>query len=393
MGYHPRVPTSSRPRQSSEKAAPGARTPASPFLRTAILILALAGLLVSSDLWLIHVRAHAGAGRSFCDIDARVSCTDVALSRFSALLGVPLAAWGALAYLTMAALSATGLRRARRSPTWPGGLLLLAAGFLSAGAVVLAAISELVLRKFCILCAASWALSFGLLALSIAAVRHAGGARAALRADLETLGAHPKAAAAFSGAIAALAAALLVGHALAPVSPAKASAAALPVGPSGSLVIYEYSDYLCPFCASMHAREKSILARRPDVRLVRRYFPLDASCNPRLPSTVHEGACDLARGGICAEKQGRFEAYDDAAFANQSSHLEPEEIARLGGLDLDAFRACLVSPETQERLAADILSGTGLGIRGTPTFIVQGKVESAEQFEQLLGLAPKAAGR
>ena len=393
MGYHPRVPTSPRPRPSSEKAVPGERTAAPPFLSAAALGLALACLAVALDLWLIHVRAHSGGGRSFCDIDVRVSCTDVALSRFSTVLVVPLAAWGALAYLTVAGLSATALRRARRWPTWPAGLLLLVTGFLSAGAVVLAAVSELLLRKFCIMCAASWAVSFGLLALALAMVRHAGGAAAALRADLQALRAGPKAAVALAGTVAALAAALVLWHALAPTPASPARATALPIGPAGSLVIYEYSDYLCPFCASIHAREKSLAASRPDLRLVRRYFPLDATCNPRLPTTVHEGACDLARGGICAEKQGRFEAYDDAAFANQTSRLEPEEIARLGGLDVDAFRACLVSPETQARLAADIRGGTELGIRGTPTFVVQGKLESAERLEQLLGLATPSRRR
>jgi protein-disulfide isomerase len=166
---------------------------------------------------------------------------------------------------------------------------------------------------------------------------------------------------------------------------------AIPVGPPGSLVVYEYSDYLCPFCAAIHTRERSIVAKRPDVRLVRRFFPLDATCNPGINTTVHEGACDLARGAICAEKQGRFDAYDDAAFANQATHPGPEDLAAQIGLDAAAFRACLGAPDTQERLRTDGLSGKQLGVHFTPAFLVQGKVQSADEFLARLGLSSELA--
>jgi uncharacterized membrane protein len=385
------VPISPR---SDRVAAPrpdaGAIAPAPRAIPAAILVLALGGVAVAIDLWLIHVRVHSGGGSSFCDINERVSCSNVARSPWSTFLGVPQAAWGALSYLVVAGLAASALVRRRAGSTWPAGLLLLLTGFMVAWSVFLAGVSELVIHAFCYMCAISWGASLALLALSAVLARRAGGAAAAVRADLLAVRESPRAGTAAAAVVAAAALTLLLTHGFSPaaVPPAPLPAQAVfPVGPPGSLVIYEYSDYLCPFCARIHGQEKAITERRPDVRLVHRFFPLEATCNPAVRTTVHEGACDLARGGICAEKQGRFEAYDDAAFAGQASRPGPEEVATQIGLDLPAFRACLSAPETQQRLAADIQGANQIGVNYTPAFLVQGKLVSAEQLLQQLGLS------
>src|ERR1700756_4114552 len=49
------------------------------------------------------------AYRSFCDVSATVSCTQVYVSRFSTVRGMPVALFGAVAFVAAALLSATGL--------------------------------------------------------------------------------------------------------------------------------------------------------------------------------------------------------------------------------------------------------------------------------------------
>ena len=386
------MPNPSRTR-SQPRAAPEA-APASRALPVALLVLALAGVGVAIDLWLIHVRAKAG-GSSFCDVNATVSCTDVARSKYAAFLGVPIAAWGALVYLGMAGLAASALGRRRPSPSWPGGLLFVLAAFMSAGAVVLAIVSHVVLDRFCIMCAVSWAISFGLLALTVPLVRRAGGVGAALAADRAALGARRGAAWTGTAAVVAAAIALVAIHAR-PTPPPEArkslediprAVQVIPVGPPGSLVIYEYSDYLCPACAGMHGEERSILAARPDVRFVRRHYPLDNTCNGQLAQQIHAGACALARGGICAEKLGRFEAYDDLAFAQQGSRPTPTALAEQLGLDAGAFQSCLSSPETEQRLASDIAAADRAGVQFTPSLEVNGKLHSRDTLRTVLGLS------
>lgn len=384
------MPNPSRSRHQP-RATPEA-APASRALPLALLLLALAGLGVAIDLWVIHERAKAG-GSSFCDFSATVSCTDVARSKYSVFLGVPLAAWGAIVYLAIGGLAATALGRKRPGATWPGGLLSVLTGVMVLGAVALAAVSELVLHTFCIMCAVSWAISIALFALTIPLVRRAGGLGAAVRADRDALGARRGAARAGAGALAAIAIALVAIYArpAPPPEPKKTidvplAIKPLPVGPPGSLVIYEYSDYLCPHCAIMHGDERSIMAARRDVRFVRRHYPLDNTCNAQLPRQVHEGSCALSRGAICAEKIGRFDAYDDLAFAQQATKPDPERLAQQLGFDAAAFRDCMASPETDQRLAADIEAAGRAGIQFTPSLEVNGKIYSRDTLPAILGI-------
>ncbi|HEX5631781.1 MAG TPA: vitamin K epoxide reductase family protein, partial [Gemmatimonadales bacterium] len=104
----PRSRTDSRPKArmpASRSPAAAPTQPRSRALEGAILALSLVGAALSVELALLHARAHAGGASSFCAISERVNCDTVALSPWSVALGVPLAAWGALAYLAVAGLS------------------------------------------------------------------------------------------------------------------------------------------------------------------------------------------------------------------------------------------------------------------------------------------------
>lgn len=384
------MPTS-RTRSAAAPAASGSRA-----LPAVILVLALAGLAIAVDLWNLWHHAHGGGGgTAFCDISDRLSCSKVAASPYAALLGVPVAAWGALAYLLVGGLAVWALAR-RPHATFPGGLLLVVAGFMTATAAVLAYLSEVVIGAFCVMCTGSWTISVILLVLAIVLVRRAGGPRAALRADLAALRARRAPAFAGIGTLVALAVGLVALYAIAPwrkppppagVTPATAT---LPVGPQGSLPVYEFSDYMCPHCAIMQKAERSIVAQRPDVRFVRRFYPLDSACNRLVqqPLPGHEHSCELARGGICADKQGRFDAYDDAVFAAQRASPEAEKVAMTIGLDMAAFRDCLASPETERRLADDVEAGLRANIHGTPTMMIQGKTYQVDDLPLILGIQP-----
>jgi protein-disulfide isomerase len=359
-----------------------------------VLALALVGAALAIELALLHARVHAGGTSSFCAISERVNCDTVALSPWSSALGVPLASWGALAYLAVAGLAAAALGRERPHPAWPAGLLSVVTFAMAAAAVLLALVSELVLHTLCILCAASWLVSIALAVLSWRLARRGGGVVPALRADVAALRARPGPAAGAAATVLLAAAALVAGYAgtgraaprpqvpaasapgAAPSAPPPAALPAKPGAAPGSVLVEEFSDYACPFCAKVHVTDKPLLAARPDVRVVRRHFPLDDKCNPKLTRPFHLGACELARAGICAEAQGegRFEAMDDALFANQGEKAPVEELARRVGLDLPRFRACLTSAETEARLASDIQAGIKAGIRGTPSYVVDGKV-------------------
>lgn len=334
------------------------------------LALSLAGLALSIALVRLHRQAHAGVA-SFCAISDTVNCDRVATSRYAVVLGLPVAVWGVLGYGLTAALAASGLARRRPTPTWPSGLLVGVGAIASAISLALALVSSFAIGALCLLCAGLWVVAAALLVAAWLGSRPLGVA-AALRADLAAVRANRAGAAAFALVGAGAVALAATAYPRYWERPALASpVGAAPAG-SGPAVMVEYSDYQCPMCALAHEETRTFLARRPDVTLVRRHFPLDSSCNPALTRPMHPQACALARAAICAEAQERFAEMDDALFENQREGLPVSAIAERLGLDMGRFRECLASPETERRLAADIAAGRRDGVKATPTFVVRG---------------------
>jgi protein-disulfide isomerase len=137
---------------------------------------------------------------------------------------------------------------------------------------------------------------------------------------------------------------------------------------------------------------RALLAGSPEIALVRRHFPLDPSCNPAVKRTIHPSACSLARAGICAEEQGRFAEMDDALFGNQREGAPLEALAARLGLDGERFRACLASPATGSRLAADVSDAIRAGVRATPSYVVAGKVHAGRLPPDLFPSRPPQGG-
>ena len=98
---------------------------------------------------------------------------------------------------------------------------------------------------------------------------------------------------------------------------------------------------------------------------------------------------DAALAARAAQAQGKFWEYHDLIYANQSSGNSggySEEsltaLAEEAGLDVDRFRRDLESARYEAAVQADFEEGQGLGISGTPTFFINGRM--------LVGLQPLA---
>lgn len=121
-----------------------------------------------------------------------------------------------------------------------------------------------------------------------------------------------------------------------------------------------------------------ILAEFPGkIRLVYKDFPLE----------VHAGARPAAEAARCAGVQGRFWEYHDLLFLAQPD-FSREDLVRYGarlGLDRAAFVSCLESGRFRQAVQADLSEGQAAGVRGTPTFLINGR--------RLVGLHPIEAFR
>jgi protein-disulfide isomerase len=131
-----------------------------------------------------------------------------------------------------------------------------------------------------------------------------------------------------------------------------------------SLVIF--SDYQCPACRKLSEDLKAIRAEFPTVAVVNRHFPLNA----------HPFALPAARAGECAARQGRFEAMHHALFAGQAMiGVDPwtryAQDARIP--DVPAFEACMAETGPLEAVARDTVAARALGVKATPTFLINGE--------------------
>jgi protein-disulfide isomerase len=119
------------------------------------------------------------------------------------------------------------------------------------------------------------------------------------------------------------------------------------------------------------------------VRLVVKDFPLASHA---LARSAHEAA-------RCAAEGGRFWPYHDRLFEAQP-RFEREELRRYAvdaGLDSAQFTRCLDSRAFAAIVEADVSQGRALGVRGTPTFFVNGEMivgaQSVETFRRAIDAA------
>jgi len=122
---------------------------------------------------------------------------------------------------------------------------------------------------------------------------------------------------------------------------------------------------------------RELVAANPGrVRVVHRHYPLDPSCNDDITQPFHPHACRYAALAHCAGEQGRFWPANDFLYA-RGQRPEPvmaEELAAGVGVDAGRVAACVDDPDTRRRIARELEAGRALRVRGTPTFVLDGRV-------------------
>lgn len=162
-------------------------------------------------------------------------------------------------------------------------------------------------------------------------------------------------------------------------------------GPAGApVIIFEWSDYECPYCKRAQEILHRLQGEFPDtVRVVFKDFPLRS----------HPQALPAALAARCAGVQGRYWEYHDLLFVGQPDLSRDHLIgyARRLGLDTPAFTECLDSARFRDAVLADQREGREAGVRATPTFFInQRRIEGAlplDEFRAAIKQALRDAGR
>ncbi|GAB3589116.1 Na+/H+ antiporter NhaA [Angustibacter peucedani] len=136
--------------------------------------------------------------------------------------------------------------------------------------------------------------------------------------------------------------------------------------PDAPVTLVEYGDLECPYCGRAEPAVRELLAGCTDVRYVWRHLPL---------TDVHPRAQQAALATEAADRQGRFWEMRDLLLEHQDA-LTPTHLvgyARELGLDVERFVHDLKNGKGSGRIAADVEGAAASGVRGTPTFFVNGR--------------------
>ncbi|USN53296.1 MAG: DsbA family protein [Candidatus Nomurabacteria bacterium] len=157
------------------------------------------------------------------------------------------------------------------------------------------------------------------------------------------------------------------------------------LGPADAAVtIVEFGDYQCPYCKEVFPTVRQLMnTYSGQIRFVFRDYPV---------TEAHPLALFAAEAGQCAWEQGsnQYWSLHDRMFIGQDEMTQENILAwaRLAGVKEDEFTSCITSGKYENEILDDFSDGLDLGVRGTPTFFVNGrKIEGAlpfATFQQLI---------
>ena len=142
------------------------------------------------------------------------------------------------------------------------------------------------------------------------------------------------------------------------------------LGPEHAPVtLVEYADFECPNCKQAAPAVKLLLERFGErVRVVFRHFPVEE---------VHPHALLAAQAAECAGAQGQFWPMHDLLFEHQL-HLKTNQLHAYAGqlrLDMTRYSAEMDDAVYLQRVREQQQSGRDSGVRGTPSFFVNGRIQ------------------
>ena len=156
------------------------------------------------------------------------------------------------------------------------------------------------------------------------------------------------------------------------------------LGPADAKVtVVEFLDPECESCREVYPMVKHVLQQYSGrVRLVVRYMPFH-------PNSMYAAAALEA-----AAEQNKYWEFLEELFRRQpewGGHHSPRpelipEYAKQLGLDMDAWNKAVGKGEYKALVEQDRQDGKSLGVTGTPTFFVNGKMLDQLGYEPLVAM-------
>lgn len=371
-------------------------------IRWVILALSIVGFgFATASAWVHYKVLTDPSYVSPCDISVTFNCTQVYLSRFGSIGGIPVALGGMVWFGLTALISGLAQPTDTRSPA--AGYLLVLAVIGMASVLYLGYASFAVLRTGCLLCIGTYVSVAGIFIASVMSrsvpmtelpVRVSSDLRAAFGRPVALVLAMLY----LAGVVGAVALFpreedLVARRAADAASTPAPSADAqqdfatawaqqprqnLGTAPDGAkVVIVKFNDFECPACRQyeLHYKpsiEKFAASHPKEVQYIVKDWPWNSACNFNTMSTIpgHEAACDAAAAARMAKDRGKYDEMVEWIYANQgtsSAELRAATQRILGVTDFDREYA-----QKLPDIRRDIADGGALGINSTPTYFING---------------------
>ena len=372
--------------------------------RIALLALALLGFGASVYALYVHYRLSDPSYIPGCEISDTVGCQQVLTSSYGSVLGVPVAAGGAIWSAAVLLLAFWGMRQPRSEQAGRVAGYIFALATIGLAAVFyFAYASFFVLGQACPLCIAVY---IGVTGVFIVSAASATSLTAIPRRFTEDITGVTRSQTATTLAVAWLAASILLVVLFPREQPISAQPVAeaeipapvletltpeqqaewgswldkqtpvaelLPKGDTKALLL-KFNDYQCPSCRQTWVLYREVIANLekefPGAFVYEtRDLPLEPECGLQLN---HAMACEAAAAVRMARAKGKHREMETWLFTNQSFDMTRDQVkTALNQIaQVDDFDAQY--PKMLVPIRADVQQAIRLGVTGTPTFYLNG---------------------
>lgn len=153
--------------------------------------------------------------------------------------------------------------------------------------------------------------------------------------------------------------------------------------PDGDVTVVEFFDYNCPYCKRAAEPVKKLVEADGNVRLVYREWPI-----------LGEGSLFAARAALAARNQGKYEEMHVGLMSGRRvDEAYTIKLAEKIGLDVKRLRKDMQAPEIKQHIELSMELAAGLGINGTPSFLVGNQLAPGlVPYEELVRMVENARG-
>jgi len=141
--------------------------------------------------------------------------------------------------------------------------------------------------------------------------------------------------------------------------------AAIAGNPDGKITMVEFFDFNCGYCKKAFEEIQKVIKEEKDVKVVLYDMPI-----------LGPDSLESSKWALAAKKQGKYFEYHTALMNHQGGKDEAtfKKLATDAGLDAEKLAKDKAAPEIEAEIKKHIETAQGLGIQGTPGFLINEKI-------------------